>query len=111
MQDKKAVVGMNMENYSTTFAKILGDITAEIFKCLDSDKNGKVDAYEVFAVLIMCSSTQPNRKKKLIFDVFDLISMNAVSSRRPCQEVIVDQRIHIGTKSLPPFPSPEMTVI
>ena len=63
---------MSLEEYSAIFGKLLGDTAKEMFTCLDSDKNGKVDAFEVFAVLILCSSTQANRKKKIIFGIFDL---------------------------------------
>ena len=59
--------------YRTQFKSLFSfQQSDELFLCFDSDKDGKVDFFEVMAVLIFCSRVSPLAKIRMLFQLFDL---------------------------------------
>ena len=59
--------------YRTQFKSLFNfQQSDQLFLCFDSDKDGKVDFFEVMAVLIFFSRVSPLAKIRMLFQLFDL---------------------------------------
>ena len=59
--------------YRTQFQSLFSFKQSDIlFLKFDSDKDGKVDFFEVMSVLILCSRVSPLAKIRMVFQLFDL---------------------------------------
>ncbi len=59
--------------YRTQFRSLFSFKQSEaLFSTFDSDKDGKVDFFEVISVLIICSRVSPLAKIRMVYQLFDL---------------------------------------
>lgn len=59
--------------YRTQFKSLFSfQHSDQLFLSFDSDKDGKVDFFEVMAVLVICSRVSPLAKIRMLFQLFDL---------------------------------------
>ena len=68
--------GLDRAGFCRVFDKVMASVLSHrdmerAFELFDADRNGKVDVYEVFAVMAVCSHATPNMKAKFMFRLYD----------------------------------------
>ena len=68
--------------YRTQFRSLFSFKESDVlFTTFDSDKDGKVDFFEVISVLIICSRVSPLAKIRMLFQLFDLGNKNMLNKQ------------------------------
>ena len=61
----------------TEFEHIFG-VSDQSFQIWDTDKNGLIDALELFSGLVVFSNSKPEDKIRFLFEIFDLNEENVI---------------------------------
>ena len=78
---KRACPGLDLELFGAVFHGAFAERCEAVFRVFDRlPANGKVDAHEVFACCIICSSAFTGARIRILFELYDLNGSNDLTA-------------------------------